>query len=534
MDMRRLALILLLPACAARYRTETLGTGTAGGAGVTITSAGDHTVAWTVSTPRALRLDWAVACGAATASGVTGESFADYEQRRLAELRAEKEREKRAVASLAGMVGAAAEVRTPDGEAHVEARADGAVVADAVVDDTVALPAGDLGGGVYRGTTTFRVTEPGACTMTVTPEDPAADAAGVVAEFSVTRTIDLAAEQAAERTRRRDAAFEVRADLTAQLVAQGADPEHQRRLVAEREAELRVSIDLEAQAQAELEAQLRAEADAKQRSHDGRIAIAYDVRDDLRASLIAQGADPEYQARLVAERDAELRIQADVEVRARAELQARLDAERAAREDERWRREQAKLEAEEAARLELEARLRLAYDIRARLTTDLVARGADPDHRRKLREQRDLELRLQAEADARAQAEADARLWAEAEERDRVRAERQRKLDTALAIRVELLAYLEGLGAFEKPPMPALPYEERGEPPTTTAVWIDGEWVWRGREWVWLAGGWSTPSDARGGISVDLGIKIPVVIERRDDPPPPADDDRPKTRDHRD
>lgn len=536
---RLLLLPLLLGACAPRYRTETLGSSTAGGAGVAVTQPGAHTVAWTVTTPRALRLRWTVACGAASDTGVAGESFADYEARRLAELRAEKQREKDAVASvggaLLGSVGAGATVRTPDTEASAEVHADGeavgAAVADEIFSDDVALPPGDLGGGVLRGTITLRVDEPGACTLTVAPEDPAEDPAGVSAGFEVTRSIDLAVERAHERARRRDGALEVRGELTAALVAQGADPDYQRKRAAEVVAGLQVGVDLDVQAQAELDAQVEA-------SSPRLDAIA--VRDRLRASLIALGADPEHQRRRAAELEAELRIRAELEAQAQAEVDAELRAEAAAREEARWLRDQARREAEDARRAELEAQLQLALEVRGRLTASLLALGADPEFQRKRAAQLEVELRIRAEADARAQAEADAQLWAEGAARDRAAAERRRRLDAALSVRVELLAYLEGLGAFAQPPMPAPMDEDHGTAPADGAVWIAGEWVWRDRQWQWIAGGWSisggggtTTVDAGGGVGVSIDVKLPVpviVVEDRDDPPPP----RPKTRDHRD
>lgn len=573
--MRRLALLLLLlPACAPRYRTETLGAGTAGGAGVAVSEPGAHTVTWAVSTPRALRLHWVVTCAGATMDGATGESFADYEARRLAELRAEKQQEKDAVASLVGAVGAGANVRTPDSEAHAEVHADGAAVADAVVDDDVVLPAGDLGAAVYRGEVSLDVTAPGTCTMAVAPEDAAEDAAGVVAEFQVTRTIDVGAERAQEVARRRDGAIAVRGALTASLVAQGADPDHQRKVAAEVQASLQVRLDLEAQARAEQDAQLAAEQGV-------RVVGAIQIRDRLRAQLIALGADPDYQARRAAELDAELRVRAGVEVRAQAELDAQLRAEAAAEQDAAWRARQdeqaridaaigvraqlgaflisigadpdyqvkldARVQADAAAAADAELRARdaawarfdAAFDVRARLTANLIALGADPDFQRK---------RAAAIVEERRQRDAaeDARLWAEADAHDRARAERDRRIDGALAVRVELLAYLEGLGAFAIPAMPELRYEDQGVSPGDGSVWIAGEWVWRGREWVWLSGGWSIPTgvattttvdhdpdatvDAGVSIDLDLPVKVPViVIEHRDDPPP----SRPKTREHR-
>ncbi len=91
--------------------------------------------------------------------GVSGETFEAYRERRLAALRAERDRDRQAVAAVSGAVlgqlGARGSVATPGGEATAEVGVDGdaagRVVADAVIDDDVALPAWDVGAGTYTG-----------------------------------------------------------------------------------------------------------------------------------------------------------------------------------------------------------------------------------------------------------------------------------------------------------------------------------------------------------------------------------------------
>lgn len=35
--------------------------------------------------------------------------------------------------------------------------------------------------------------------------------------------------------------------------------------------------------------------------------------------------------------------------------------------------------------------------------------------------------------------------------------------------------------------------DQVGARPSSTAVWIDGQWEWRTRRWVWVAGNWQEP-----------------------------------------
>jgi hypothetical protein len=40
---------------------------------------------------------------------------------------------------------------------------------------------------------------------------------------------------------------------------------------------------------------------------------------------------------------------------------------------------------------------------------------------------------------------------------------------------------------------PAAQYEERGAPPWSDGVWIEGHWVRRDGQWVWMHGHWDRP-----------------------------------------
>ena len=521
--MRRasLALCLFVIGCGPKYRQETLGTAYAGQS-VTLSAPGQHRIDWRVQVPRAFAMTWTVDCGGTVVDGTAGETFEQYRDRRIAELRAQREEEKKAVGAVVGMVGASADVQTPEGEGHVEARADGEAVADAVVSDDIQLPAGDVGPGFYGGTVTVFAQQPGACTMRFDGEDMSSSSAS----FQVTRIVDIAAERAAMQAEARAHAIEVRGSLSARLVAQGADPELQARLQAEaaakREAELKVRLEIEAQARAEQEERDRRDAEERARRQAER-----DERDRVR------------NAERAAELEAELRVRQETEERARVEMEAklRLEADLTARIHvsvvetrqaylaylvgvcgaepgyrERVAQEQA--DAEVRMRAEIEMRGELALEIRERWAYLLVGWGADPDYRARLEreetarrahedavalERRESERRAREAADA----EAIARMEAEAREQDR-------RLRIALGVRSEVVAYLLLLGAIEKPPMPDPMYEDPGEPPMSGAVWVAGEWVWQDAQWVWMSGAWSFPDDGYsstgGGIDVDVHV----------------------------
>src|SRR5690349_15185162 len=109
------SLPLLAVACAPAIRHDKLGTGTAvigggAGGGVAVPVAGPHEIAWSIDTPHAMRLAWAIDCGGARQQGVVGETLEAYRERRLNDLRAEKQREQRLVSGLVGTAGAAAGV----------------------------------------------------------------------------------------------------------------------------------------------------------------------------------------------------------------------------------------------------------------------------------------------------------------------------------------------------------------------------------------------------------------------------------------
>lgn len=503
-----IAIAALTAACAgSQYRHDHIGTGYAGAGGVKLDTTGAHRVDWSIATPRALRLSWTIDCGGVVQAGAAGETFEEYRVRRVAEIRAERERQKQTIAAVGGAVlgtvGGTAVARTPDGEARADVAVDGeavgAVVAEGVISDDVQLPAGDLGASSYGGTITLTVDNPGVCTMAVAPELEGEDASGVTGQFRVVHVVDLYAERAAANQRARTAAIS--------------------------------------------------------------------VRGTLQAGLVTRGADPELRARLEAERLAEAQARAAAEALIRAERQAERDARAQAEADARWR---ARAEADEKARLELEARLRIEAEVRARVVLTVTATRAaqlsylvgvcgasseayharlEAEERARVQAELELRIRLDAQAEARARAEAErahrdaeaqARADAEARARAELVAELDRRRGAAIAVRGNVLAYLQWLGAIEKPPMPEPMYEDPGEPPMSGATWASGEWSWQGGAWVWLSGGWTIPDD---GFSVSVSVDNDprpedtgrtIVVDHDPEPQPQPEPERPRVRDHRD
>ncbi|HEY5927398.1 MAG TPA: hypothetical protein VIV11_37195 [Kofleriaceae bacterium] len=194
--------------------------------------------------PRAQLVEWAVLCPGSVQTGVAGETFDEYRARRLAELRAERERERRNVAALAGaVIGAAApdvhahaHASGPSGtaavDAHVSGQATGDVagsaIAHAAVSDDVELAAGDLGAARLHATTDAAWLDDGACSVTAIADDT-----DVKATFELVRVRDLGAEARARQladpkvqariavqTRLRGEALHTRAELIAYLTGE--------------------------------------------------------------------------------------------------------------------------------------------------------------------------------------------------------------------------------------------------------------------------------------------------------------------------
>jgi len=295
--------LMSVSACAGRYRTEPVGSvghGTAfvqprtvqlgpdtgearppwaTGGGIQL-AKGSYELAMTFDIPRAQVVEWTVSCPGVALSGITGESFAQYRARRIAELRAARgDHEDARVASLSLVAG----VAMPIG--HL------AIHSDASSEPSrpdVDLPPGDVGAG--RLATTVRVTTgaAGVCALTAIADD-----ASVVGTFDATRIHDAGRVQ----TTTHASAIEIRDRAQTQLVTFDAEAQVRRanaeqaavRARLEAEAQRRVVADQQhAEEQRALAARPHYTVDLEQR----RLDIALRAREDLRRRWQAWGAIP--------------------------------------------------------------------------------------------------------------------------------------------------------------------------------------------------------------------------------------------------
>jgi hypothetical protein len=565
MRLRHVLAVVVATGCGgAHLRRDVIGHGVAtvsarGGqevatpAGGLVLARGRYELALHFDIPHAQLVEYVVTCPNLTIPGRIGEPFEAYRTRRLAELRAKAERDRKNAAAITGaIVGAVAPdvhasgqatgpAGTATADANVSGQAVGAVAGEAVAQsmpEVTELPVADVGAGRLHAHVNVVTDADVTCSVTAIAED-----ANVVATYDVTHVRDLDAEARERQVAATAGARVVRGQLTAQLAIAGADPDG----LAKRRA-----AEAQARAQAEVEARrLRAEADAERRRKQAiadaqraeREAIEADARAKRQAIADAQRAERE-----AAEADARAKRQAAIDAdRARAEserlrLQASLDvqaklkisielrhkqaalgtreyliaflagechadphkrererAELAAREEQRQLKIRLELDArmkleaqasaERDARLAVEARLRAERDAKARLELD--ARLAVEARLRAEREAREAQVRAEREArEAKAAAERDARIALELEARRAREAENTRRIEVALSVRAELQASLVRIGARERPPMPALIAENPGSRPFDGAAWIAGHWQWTGGEWSWVAGGW--------------------------------------------
>ncbi|MBS1121749.1 MAG: hypothetical protein H6Q90_3977 [Deltaproteobacteria bacterium] len=472
--------LLPLAACAARYRTELVGQGNAlvmprqagaptdavaaPGAGGIELAQGSYDVALRFDIPRAQRIEWRVRCPGADLEGAVGEPFEAYRSRRLAELRAQRERDRQRMAAATGVVVQAvaprawgeARVRTPAGELVVQGETPVVVTAappppppEAPPEDEE-LPYNDTGRGRLGATLRLDTNAAGVCTITAATDDP-----DVLASFQVIRVHDLRAEARQARAAQTTGAIEVRTRIRSRLVALGADETaRQRRLDAQAlvrdEAETRA--DLEARARAQVAFRARVEANARAQA-EGRLRAEAEARADLDA-----------KARLEAE--LRLRWEAEAPKRAHAELMLR------------WRTQ--------------------AYTTRDLMISWLVTRcHADPDLRARLEAQARAErLRIRTERDARAAHQA--ALVVELE---------HRRTEDALRVRAQISGALVAMGARLRPPRPEAPFENPGSPPFDGARWSAGAWAWNGTLWIWTAGGWTDP-DSFGATGGEVAVRV--------------------------
>ncbi len=311
--------------------------------------------------PRAAEVRYTIDCPGQSFEGLVGESWEHYRQRRLRELERERQRDIDTVGALTGaLVGSArakARVETPNAEAEVSAEVDGAAVGRAVADSSipqVQLDPRDVGAQSHKRKFELVPGEKGQCTVSIWSETDGKQIQGVTADLTVTRIVDIAAERATANARSNQIALDVRGEITASLVATGADPGKRERERREREAEAYRTQQAELalrrhEQQQEREAHWREQQVAVEYQDNIRTG-AYRVRGRIVGELISSGCDPHKRLR-------------------EREEQARLVRE----------------EREHGARIR-----RGGFGIRAHIVDLLIAGGADPDYRRK---QNEAELR---------------------------------------------------------------------------------------------------------------------------------------------
>ncbi|MCE9571661.1 MAG: hypothetical protein K8W52_00755, partial [Deltaproteobacteria bacterium] len=294
----------LVGACAGTYRYEAAGRGLAqvtqdesqasaapGTGGVAARANVRHDVIVRVAVPRAEQVAWRLDCGGDVVSGVVGETLEAYRARRSG---------------------------------------------GTYVDRAIVVPPHD-----------------GACTVALWPQD-GADPTGISGAFEVTRVIRRDAELRARREVQVGQAQAARVAIRAQLIAQGADVEARARAEAAVQAQPQAQAEIRFRAEASVRARAQAEAEVRARAEAELWAEASQCRGELRAYLVAQGADP-------------MRRRRELEARAQAELALRL----------RMQEEQRRRDAEAAAiAAELGHRQDLAIDARLRLRAMLLALGA--------------------------------------------------------------------------------------------------------------------------------------------------------------
>ena len=267
----RLPLLLGLvsvSACAGRYRTEPLGTANAiiqpRGGDVAAPTAAETGRPWAVGRgmqlpagtydldlafdiPRAQVIDWTVNCPGTAASGSTGETLDEFRARRIAQIRAARQRDRENAATAANILIGAVTPTVRAGNATASAN----VHVEAGVDtDPVYLSPDDVGRGRLVDRVRVVTTGDGVCAVIAATDD-----ANVLGTYHVTRVRDLQAEARVRANSERAAALEARARVTGQLVAGGASVEvrqaqldAQARIHAEAEVRAQVAIDIEARA----------------------------------------------------------------------------------------------------------------------------------------------------------------------------------------------------------------------------------------------------------------------------------------------
>lgn len=419
-----------------------------------------HRIRYHLVLPRALQLAYTVSCPGVEQNGLVGETFEVYRTRRLAQL--ERERQKNA-ALVGGLVGAVApkakarvETANENGTATAEGEVDpGAAVEGAVyaASDAPTLPEGDVGAQVRDGTLELVVATPGECTFALRSDIAEQDTAGVTADVTLEKIVDVRAERDAARAAARAKAAEgargFRVAFTTGLETRGA----------------------------------------RRRTKQEQWQAQMNLRVALNASLVGRGADPQKRARERAAAEAERQRKYEISWRAgeeRRRARAALDYERDRLRRERW-----------AAESAISQR---GLGLRAQLTIRLTGLGADPTLRRR---QQEAELRAWEQAQAQ-----------RAEERRQAEAQLRLESESSLAIRGSVKLHLQALGAVDRPPRPLDVVETPPPPPFAGAAWIGGGYSWNGVEWVWMSGHYERPPEANvvwvAPVRVHVGASVSI------------------------
>lgn len=298
--------------------------GAPGAGGITVHAGDELEVAWTIRQPHAEKLRYAISCaGVAMAPVEIGESQEEYRARRIAEIRAELERDRAVLSSVASAlvpgVAAQGQVATPNAQGTVEVGVDRHAVGDAVaagvIKDDIHLTSDDVGGGTLTGTLHVNAVADGTCGMTVYTDTP-----GVAGTIAVTRVVDVGRERRARDDARREVALAARGQITASLYEAGA----QDRQIVVPEVEVAAPVEVAATARVDtsydqslgirgsyiayLVGECHADPHAREKAEEQerariamRLRLALDLRARLHAQLVAYGADPAYRVRAAAE-----------------------------------------------------------------------------------------------------------------------------------------------------------------------------------------------------------------------------------------
>jgi hypothetical protein len=313
-----LALALEL-GCTPRHRVQTLGSASMsrGNASVAVDGSPDSLQAEvSIYLPRAMEVEMTLHCpGNAPFSQRLGEPWEHYRERRVAEIKREREearrREAAAINAIAGQLGGRVETEAGTVDVKVEASA------EVEAAPTIQLPPGDVGAREYKRSTTLRGGSAGQCILKLAAVDGSPPPMGTRGLLAVKRIVDTkrVARKARLEAMQRD--LDLRAEVRANLKSTGADPNFRARIAAEKKAEEQAQVTLK----------LNAELSARRRDLMLRRRIV--------TALIAVGADPNRKARMAAEARTKaskerlaLRARAQADLARRQRLKAENDDKR--------------------------------------------------------------------------------------------------------------------------------------------------------------------------------------------------------------